>query len=85
MVAYSSYGFSYHNQGYSFDNDTASIGGGAFYNFPIHSRLTAGMDGRVLYGPASRGGTTADVALRNRFKFRQRCLFVPISRLAVEW
>jgi hypothetical protein len=67
MVAYSSYGFSYQNQGYSFDNDTASIGGGAFYNFPIHSRLTAGIDGRVLYGPASRGGTTADAALRIGF------------------
>jgi hypothetical protein len=67
MVAYSSYGFSYHNQGYNFNNDTASIGGGAFYNFPIHSRLTAGIDGRVLYGPASRGGTTADAALRIGF------------------
>jgi hypothetical protein len=67
MVAYSSYGFSYQDQGYSFDNDTASIGGGAFYNFPIHSRLTAGIDGRVLYGPASHGGTTADAALRFGF------------------
>jgi hypothetical protein len=67
MVAYSSYGFSYHNDGYHFDNDTASIGGGAFYNFPIHSRLTAGIDGRVLYGPASRGGFTADAALRIGF------------------
>ena len=67
MVAYSSYGFSYQNQGYNFNNDTASMGGGAFYNFPIHSRLTAGIDGRVLYGPASRGGTSADAALRIGF------------------
>jgi hypothetical protein len=67
MVAYSSYGFASQNQGYTFDNDTASIGGGAFYNFPIHSRLTAGIDGRVLYGPASHGGTTADAALRIGF------------------
>jgi hypothetical protein len=67
MVAWSSYGFSYQDNSYSFDNETASLGGGAFYNFPIHSRLTAGIDGRVLYGPASRGGTTADVALRIGF------------------
>jgi hypothetical protein len=67
MIAYSSYGFASQNQGYTFDNDTASIGGGAFYNFPIHSRLTAGIDGRVLYGPASHGGTTADAALRIGF------------------
>ncbi len=67
MVAYSSYGFASQNQGYTFDNDTASIGAGAFYNFPIHSRLTAGIDGRVLYGPASHGGTTADAALRIGF------------------
>jgi len=67
MVALSSYGFSYQGSSFRFNNDTASLGGGAFYNFPIHSRLTAGIDGRVLYGPASYGGTTADVALRIGF------------------
>jgi opacity protein-like surface antigen len=67
MVALSSYGFSYQGSSFRFNNDTASFGGGAFYNFPIHSRLTAGIDGRVLYGPASYGGTTADVALRIGF------------------
>jgi len=67
MVALSSYGFSYQGSSFRFNNDTASLGGGAFYNFPIHSRLTAGIDGRVLYGPASNGGTTADVALRIGF------------------
>ena len=65
MVALSSYGFSYQGSSFRFNNDTASLGGGAFYNFPIHSRLTAGIDGRVLYGPASYGGTTADQ--NNRF------------------
>jgi opacity protein-like surface antigen len=67
MAGLSRYGFSYQGDSYSFKDDTASFGGGAFYNFPIHSRLTAGIDGRVLYGPASYGGTTADVALRVGF------------------
>ena len=67
MVALSSYGFAYQGNSYSFSNETASLGGGAFYNFPVHSRLTAGIDGRGLYSPASRGGTTADVALRIGF------------------
>ena len=67
MVALSSYGFSYQGSSFSFNADTASLGGGAFYNFPIHSRLTAGIDGRVLYGPAAYGGITADAALRIGF------------------
>ena len=67
IVALSSYGFSNQGSSFSFNSDTASLGGGAFYNFPIHSRLTAGIDGRILYGPASYGGTTADVALRIGF------------------
>jgi hypothetical protein len=66
-VAWSSYGFNYQGGSYHFDNETASIGAGAFYNFPIHSRLTAGIDGRVLYGPASYGGVSVDGALRIGF------------------
>jgi hypothetical protein len=66
MGGLSRYGFTYQGDT-TFKDDTASFGGGAFYNFPIHSRLTAGIDGRVLYGPASYGGTTADAALRIGF------------------
>ncbi len=66
MVGPSRYGFFYPGGSY-YKDDTTSFGGGAFYNFPIHSRLTAGVDGRVLYGPASYGGTTADAALRIGF------------------
>ena len=84
MVALSSYGFSYQGSSFSFNADTASLGGGAFYNFPIHSRLTAGIDGRVLYGPASYGGTTADVALRSAL-FPRVIACGRISRLAGEW
>ena len=67
MAGLSGYGFSYQGDSYSFKDDTASFGGGAFYNFPVHSRVTVGIDGRVLYGPASYGGTTADAALRVGF------------------
>jgi hypothetical protein len=67
MAALSSYGFSYQNHSYSFPVDAASLVGGAYYNFPIRSRLTAGIDGRVLYGPGSYGGTTATGALRIGF------------------
>ncbi len=67
MGALTSYGFSYQNGSYHFPVDAASLGGGAFYNFPIRSRLTAGLDGRVLYGPGSYGGTTGTGALRIGF------------------
>jgi hypothetical protein len=48
-------------------SDTGGIIGGAFYNFPIHSRLTAGIDARGSYGFGDRGGTSAAAALRIGF------------------
>ena len=48
-------------------SDTGGIIGGAFYNFPIHSRLTAGIDARASYGFGDRGGTFAAAALRIGF------------------
>jgi hypothetical protein len=48
-------------------SDTAGIIGGAFYNFPIHSRLTAGIDARGSYGFGNRGGASGAVALRIGF------------------
>jgi hypothetical protein len=48
-------------------SDTGGLIGGAFYNFPIHSRLTAGIDARGSYGFGDRGGTSAAVALRIGF------------------
>jgi hypothetical protein len=48
-------------------SDTGGLIGGAFYNFPIDSRLTAGIDGRVSYGIGSRGGTSVLAALRIGF------------------
>ena len=66
-VALSAFGFSSNGDSIRSKSDSASLIGGAFYNFPIHSRLTAGIDGRVLYGPGSNGGTAAGVALRIGF------------------
>jgi hypothetical protein len=48
-------------------SDTGGIIGGAFYNFPIHSRLTAGIDARASYGFGDRGGAFAAAALRIGF------------------
>jgi hypothetical protein len=61
--------------GYTFFNnntsatksDTGGIIGGVFYNFPIHSRLTAGIDARGSYAFGDRGGTFASAALRIGF------------------
>ena len=48
-------------------SDTAGFIGGVFYNFPIQSRLTAGVDARVSYGVGPRGGALATAALRIGF------------------
>jgi hypothetical protein len=48
-------------------SDTGGIIGGGFYNFPIHSRLTAGIDARGSYGFGDRGGSFAAAALRIGF------------------
>ncbi len=67
-VALTNFGFSHENDHtFTYKGDTAAISGGAFYNFPIHSRLTAGIDARALYSPGSKGGTSAAVALRIGF------------------
>jgi hypothetical protein len=48
---------------------SATLGflGGGFYNFPIQSRLTAGIDGRMSYGLGTRGGISVTSALRIGF------------------
>lgn len=60
---------------YVFDNDHTSAAkkdggaaiGGIFYNFPIQSRLTAGIDARFTESFGSRGGVSAAAALRIGF------------------
>ena len=48
-------------------SDTLGFIGGGFYNFPIQSRLTAGIDGRMSYGLGTRGGVSATAAVRIGF------------------
>jgi hypothetical protein len=48
-------------------SDTLGFLAGGFYNFPIQSRLTAGIDGRVSYGVGTRGGISVTSALRIGF------------------
>jgi hypothetical protein len=48
-------------------SDTLGFLAGGFYNFPIDSRLTAGIDGRVSYGLGTRGGVSVTSALRIGF------------------
>ncbi|MDQ2834983.1 MAG: hypothetical protein M3Y50_14835 [Acidobacteriota bacterium] len=47
--------------------NTGGLIGGMFYNFPIQSRLTAGVDVRGSYGFNSLGGALATAALRIGF------------------
>lgn len=51
----------------TFKGDTGGVGGGAFHNFPIQSRVTVGLDGRVGYTPGYKGGFFAGAALRVGF------------------
>jgi hypothetical protein len=55
------------NNSSSAKSDTGGLIGGVFYNFPIHSRLTAGVDVRGSFGIGSRGGALAAAALRIGF------------------
>ena len=48
-------------------SDTVGFLGGVFYNFPIQSRLTAGIDVRGGYGVGARGGALGAAALRIGF------------------
>jgi hypothetical protein len=61
-----SYGFS-DNSDFAFNSDSGGLTLGAFYNFPIQSRLTAGIDGRLEESFAHKGGFNSTVALRIGF------------------
>lgn len=51
----------------NYKGDTGGFGGGAFYNFPIDSRVTVGLDGRAAYSSGDKGGFLAGAALRVGF------------------
>ena len=59
--------FGPNNQDRYSTGNAAAVIGGAFYNFPIRSRLTAGIDGRGGLGFGSGGGEFGAVALRIGF------------------
>ncbi len=62
------YGFSdLSTQPVSAKPDTGGFGAGVFHNFPIESRVTVGLDGRVEGSPGYRGGVLGGVALRVGF------------------
>lgn len=51
----------------TFKNDTAGFIAGGFYNFPIQSRVTVGLDVRTVLGPGTMGGDFTGAALRVAF------------------
>jgi hypothetical protein len=68
VAGIANYGFTHLTPGdIKYKGDTGSLGGGGFYNFPIHSRVTVGLDGRALYSPGDKGGFNAGAALRVGF------------------
>ena len=62
-AALTAYGFDTSSAA-SFKSDSGGLMVGGFYNFPIQSRLTAGIDLRTSYSPGSRGGNFTAAALR---------------------
>jgi hypothetical protein len=55
----------------SFKSGTLGFVMGAFYNFPIDSRLTAGLDLRLTESPGAKGGTSGALAFRIGFVPRE--------------
>ena len=48
-------------------SDTGGVIGGVLYNFPIESRLSAGIDARASYSFGPRGGQSVTAAFRIGF------------------
>lgn len=66
-VATTNYGYAYNNDSLTFTGEHVGFGFGAFYNFPIQSRLTAGIDARFSDTPNARGGNNGFVSARFGF------------------
>jgi hypothetical protein len=64
---YGSVGLVNYGVGTVIKSDTGGLIGGGYYNFPIKSRLTAGIDVRGSIGFGSRGGGFGAGALRIGF------------------
>lgn len=60
VAGITNYGFTHlTTNDYKFKGVTGDLGGGGFYNFPIDSRVTVGVDGRASYSPGDKGGFNA--------------------------
>ena len=64
--ALTAYGYASGNST-NFKSDSGGFIAGMFYNFPIDSRLTAGIDARASYSFGPRGGNFETAALRIAF------------------
>lgn len=64
---WSNYSAGRNNSGLSSNGGCIGFGGGGFYNFPIESRFTAGIDVRGAFSPCVRGGSMG--AVQGRFGF----------------
>ena len=66
-VMWTNYGAAHNNSGLSSQGGCIGFGGGGFYNFPIESRFTAGIDVRGSVSPCARGGGMGAVSARFAF------------------
>ncbi len=66
-VSLTNYGYAFNGNSLIVSKDEFGLGGGAFYNFPIQSRLTAGIDARGDFAPEATGGGKVFVSARFGF------------------
>lgn len=66
-LAVTDYGYAFNNESLTVSDDHLGFGAGGFYNFPIQSRLTAGIDLRGSITPSSTGGDKGFVSARFGF------------------
>lgn len=67
-IALTAYGLKANNSStYYFKSGAPGFVVGGFYNFPIDSRLTAGLDLRLTNSPGIKGGTAGALAFRIGF------------------
>jgi hypothetical protein len=64
---FTGWGFSDSSSEITVNHGSGGIGGGVFYNFPIESRLTAGIDVRGSDSFGTHGGDAFSVSLRFGF------------------
>lgn len=66
-IGVTNYGYSVHGGGLTVSSDRLGGTLGGFYNFPIQSRLTAGIDGHVGFGLHTNTGMKGFAAARFGF------------------